>query len=184
MLKILLHIIFILLAGVSFAQTGSLVSNVNKIEIGDQVEISLRFTFGANINPQEVIYPEIKADESINENVDIISTQDPKIESTTDNQGNQLFIWQQNFVVGIYAGGKVEIGPFSAIHNTDTITSNVTTIQVDAPELQEETGFVGIKDISTDPFTFWERIWLSDFSCLIHHRRFSDHSDLFDQETN
>lgn len=155
-----LHIVLLLFTLQSFAQTASLVSNVNKIEIGDQIDLSIRFTFDASVNPQEVIYPQLKADQSLNDTIDIISVSDPKIESTTDNQGKPLMIWQQNFVVGIYAGGKIQVGPFMAIHKEDTITTNVTTIQVGVPELEEDKGFVGIKGISKDPYTFWEKVWM------------------------
>lgn len=156
------HILLLLLSVQLYGQTASLVSDVNKIEIGDQVNLSLRFTFDASTNPKEVIYPQFEEGLSINDTIDILSVSDPKIESTNDNQGNVLYIWQQNFVVGVYAGGKIQVGPFSAIHQGDTITSNVTTIQVATPQLQEDKGFVGIKDISTDPYTFWEKVlmWL------------------------
>lgn len=164
-----LHIMLFFLSFQLIGQTASLVTDANKIEIGDQVAVSLRFTFNASVNPQEVIYPNIVAGESLNDTIDIISVEDPKIESTSDNQGNPLFIWQQNFEVGIYAGGKVEVGPFSAIYKEDTITSNVTTIQVAVPELQEDKGFVGIKGISTDPYTFWERVmlWIKEHWILL-----------------
>jgi hypothetical protein len=160
MKKWYVHILFFFLSGSLFGQTASLVSDVNKIEIGDQVALSVRFTFGAGVNPQEVIYPQIEANTALNDNIDVLSVNEPTVESTTDNQGNPLMIWQQNFIVGIYAGGNVEVGPFSAIYKEDTITSNVTTVQVAVPELQEDKGFVGIKDISTDPYTFWEKVWM------------------------
>ncbi|CAG5084899.1 hypothetical protein [Parvicella tangerina] len=155
-----LHIVFLFFAAPTFAQTASLVTDVNKIEIGDQIDLSIRFTFNANINPQEVIYPDIKAGKSLNDTIDIIAVKDPKIESTTDNQGKPLMIWQQDFSVGIYAGGNIQVGPFVAIYQEDTIRTNVTTIQVAVPQLEEDKGFVGIKDISTDPYTFWEKVLL------------------------
>lgn len=164
-----LHIALFFLSLQLFGQTASLVTDVNKIEIGDQVAVSLRFTFSASVNPQEIIYPNIEAGKSINDTIDIVFIDDPKIESTTDNQGNALFIWQQDFEIGIYAGGKIEVGPFSAIYQDDTITSNVTTIQVAVPELEEDKGFVGIKEISTDPYTFWEKVmlWIKEHWILL-----------------
>lgn len=169
MRKWLLHILFLFLFVSFFGQTASLVSDVNKIEIGDQVGISLRFTFDASIDPQEIIYPDIKAGKALSDTIEIITAKDPKIEATTDNQNIPLFIWQQEFVIGIYAGGKIEVGPFSAIYDGDTITSNVTTIQVGVPQLEEDKGFVGIKDISTDPYTFWEKLmlWIKEHWLLL-----------------
>ncbi len=168
-MKWLLHIVFLSLCVWVSGQTASLVSDVNKIEIGDQVNMSVRFTFDAGVNPQEITYPKIEADQSLNDTIDILSVQEPQTQSTTDNQGNPLMIWQQDFVVGIYAGGKIQVGPFIAVHKEDTITTNVTTIQVDVPQLEEDKGFVGIKDISTDPYTFWEKvmIWLKEHWVLL-----------------
>lgn len=157
---LLIHIIFFLMASTFVAQTGSLVTDANKIEIGDQIGVSVRFTFDANVNPADITYPKIEADQSINESIDIIYAEEPNTESSTDNQGNPQIIWQQNFVIGIYSGGNVQLGPFKAVLGADTISTNVTTIQVALPELQEDKGFVGIKDISTDPYTFWEKVMI------------------------
>ncbi|MCB9189342.1 MAG: hypothetical protein H6598_09010 [Flavobacteriales bacterium] len=169
MKNVLIHIALFFLALTSYSQSASLVSDVNKIEIGDQVAMSLRFTFDANINPQEIAYPTFESNQTLNDTLEIIEAGVPEIKMTTDNQGKDLMIWQQNFVLGVYASGKVQVGPFYAIYQTDTILSNVTTLQVNAPELQEDQGFVGIKDISTDPYTFWEKVmlWIKEHWILL-----------------
>lgn len=154
------YLLCFLLSVQLFGQTGSLVTSANKVEIGDHIQMSVRFTFNADINPKEIIFPQLKADQSLNDTIDIISVDEAKFENTTDNMGNPLLVWQQNFVIGIYAGGKVQVGPFEAYYKDDTLETNVTTIQVSVPELQKDTGFVGIKDIETDPYTFWEKVLL------------------------
>lgn len=168
-MKWMIYITLIFSSAISFSQTGSLVADKNKILIGDQVSLSLRYTFDASIDPNMVIYPKLESNQSINDTIEIISALEPKISTKTDNQGNELLVWQQEFTVGLYAGGNIQLGPFKAILSGDTIVSNVTTLVVETPELQEEVGFVGIKDISTDPYTFWEKVmlWLKEHWILL-----------------
>lgn len=168
-----IHISLLLLISVfSFGQqsiTFSLVTEKNKVAIGDPIQVSMRISYPAHITPASIEFPEFETDQAINDTIDILEANSPKTKSSTDNQGNPMMTWQQDFSVGIYAGGNIEIGPFSVIIGNgevkDTIFSNVATIAVGTPELQEDKGFVGIKAIEKDPFTLWEKImmWLKAY---------------------
>lgn len=152
--------ILLIFSAAGWSQTASLVTDQNKIAIGDQVNMSLRFTFDAGIDPNLILFPELATDQSLNDTIDIITADSPVRSTKTDNQGNPMMVWQQEFVIGIYAGGNIQIGPFQAIYQNDTIVSNVTTIIVETPELDDQSSFVGIKDIDTDPYTWWEKLLL------------------------
>lgn len=168
-----IHIILLLLISTfTFAQqnvTFSLVTEKNKIAIGDPIQVSMRINYPAHFTPASIEFPELEANQSLNDTIDILQANKPKTVTSTDNQGNPIMTWQQDFSAGIYAGGNIEIGPFSVIvsngETKDTILSNVATISVGTPELQEDKGFVGIKGIEKDPFTLWEKIimWLKAY---------------------
>ncbi len=168
-----LHIILALLLSVSlYAQqniTFSLVTEKNKIAIGDPINVSMRINYPAHIVPSSITFPELESNQTLNDTVDVLTAQSPTSVSGHDNQGNPLMTWQQDFTIGIYAGGNIEIGPFEVVvgvgEEKDTIQSNVATVAVDSPELQKDKGFVGIKGIEKDPFSIWERIllWFKEY---------------------
>lgn len=172
MMKYLHIILLLLISTCTFAQqsiTFSLVTEKNKIAIGDPVQVSMRINYPAHIVPSSISFPELESNQKINDTIDVIAAKAPTSVSGQDNQGNPIMTWQQDFSVGIYAGGNIEIGPFEVIigngEEKDTILSNVATVSVETPELQEDKGFVGIKGIEKDPFTLWEKIlmWLRKY---------------------
>jgi hypothetical protein len=168
-----IHIILVLLIStLTFGQqsvTFSLVTEKNKIAIGDPIQVSMRINFPAHITPASIEFPEFESNQSLNDTIEILDASIPKTKSSTDNQGNPMMTWQQDFSIGIYAGGNIEIGPFEVVisngESKDTVYSNVATVSVGTPELQEDKGFVGIKGIEKDPFTLWEKIlmWLKAY---------------------
>ena len=168
-----LYILIVLMLGINLSAqrsiSFSLVSEKNKIEIGDELNVSMRVTFPSSIAPSTIQFPVLEEGLSINDTIDVLKVQPSKSESGSDNQGNPNITWQQNFTVGIYAGGNIEVGPFQIIigagETADTILSNVATISVSTPELQEDKGFVGIKGIEEDPFSAWEKfiMWLKEY---------------------
>lgn len=172
MMKHLHIILLLLLSTFTFAQqtiTFSLVTEKNKIAIGDPIKVSMRVNYPAHITPASIVFPELESNQSLNDTIDVLQASAPKTGTSSDNQGNPIMTWQQDFSVGIYAGGNIEVGPFSVIVSNgdtkDTILSNVATVSVGTPELQEDKGFVGIKGIEKDPFTLWEKIlmWLKAY---------------------
>ncbi len=144
--------------------TFSLVAENNKIEIGDYLKVSMRITYPAHFVPSELSFPILESNQSINDTIDIIEVLPIKTNATSDNQGNPLMVWQQDMIIGIYAGGNIALGPFEFIYGKDdvkdTILSNIATITVNTPEIQEDKEFVDIKSIQEDSFTFWEKVWL------------------------
>ncbi len=140
--------------------TFSLVSEKNKIEIGDYLKVSMRITYPAHLVPSELSFPVLETNQSLNDTIDVIEVLPIKTNSTSDNQGNPIMVWQQDFIIGIYAGGNIALGPFNFVHGQDTILSNIATITVNTPEIQEDKEFVDIKSIQEDPYTFWEKVWL------------------------
>ena len=138
----------------------SLVTQKNQVNLGETVQVSMRLTFPGSVSIDSVQFPEITDIKSINDTIDIISFNPSNGELTQDSQGKSVYVWQQDFQIALFAGGKISLPAFKAIVNKDTVATNILVFSVDAPEVNMEEGIKGMKDIAEDPFTFWEHIWL------------------------
>lgn len=136
----------------------SLVAEKNKASIGEPIAISMRLTYPSNLDPSTISFPVFEDSTKLTDSIDINAIKNAETKSIIDNQNTTLLVWQQDFSISIFAGGNIAIPVFQAIIGVDTIASNALTIQIDAPEVDLEKDFIGIKGITKDPFSFWEKV--------------------------
>lgn len=156
-------VVFTTLVGFSQTQFDvslSIVAQKNQVELGEPVLVSMRLTFPASISTENVIFPAFKDSVRINDSIDIINISPATSETATDNQGNPIITWQQEFTIALYAGGTISLPAFQAVVGSDTVATNILTFSVNAPTVNMEEGIKGMKDIAEDPYTFWELVWL------------------------
>jgi hypothetical protein len=103
-MMIYLHIILLLLIGtLTFGQqsiTFSLVTEKNKIAIGDPINVSMRINYPAHIVPSSISFPELETNQKLNDTIDVLTAKAPTSISGQDTQGNPIMTWQQDFAIG------------------------------------------------------------------------------------
>ena len=156
----LLTYILLLVASTFWGQNDaslSLVTDKNKVEIGDPILASIRFTYPSSYDAAEIVFPQKDESTPINDTIDVWGAKDPVIK--LDEQ-NGLITWQQDLTIAVFSGGNIQLGPFKAIMGQDTLWSNVVTLSIATPDVDIKEDFKGIKTIEKDPFTWWEKIML------------------------
>ena len=160
MMQRLLTYILLLVVSISWGQNDaslSLVTDKNKVEIGDPILASIRFTYPSSYDAAEIIFPQKDESTPISDTIDVWGAKEPVIK--LDEQ-NGLITWQQDLTIAVFWGGNIQLGPFKAIMGQDTLWSNVVTLSIATPDVDVEEDFKGIKTIEKDPFTWWEQIKL------------------------
>lgn len=136
----------------------SLVAQKNQVELGEKVLVSMRLSFPESINKNMVVFPTILNPKALNDTVEIITVNPETSGIEKDNQGKSFFVWQQDFEIALFAGGKISLPAFKAILGNDTVATNILSFTVNTPDVNMEDGIMAMKDIEEDPYTFGEKV--------------------------
>jgi len=166
-MKYLIHILLLCITGIGLAQEQvnlSLVSEKNKVLIGETVQVHLLFQYTADIDESTIGFPVISDSTDFGEEIEIWDIGEPRKNSNEDNMGNVISSFEQDFTLTSFDSAKVEIGPITAFIGDDSIQSNVASILFLPVAIDTTLDFKDIKALVEDPLTAWERIkmWFGD----------------------
>lgn len=139
----------------------------NKLQVGEPFKASIGISYSAEtlngFTKEDIEFPFITDSLQIPK-LEIWETS-PALDTTdVDNLGNVTFVYKQDFVAAAFDTGTVEIPPFYAVFNGDTVYSNAVSLLVSLVPIDKNGDFKDIKGLEDDPLTFFEKfkIWLKN----------------------